>query len=224
MTRARTAALLGLIVAGAILGYGYWRHTRPRWLKCALHAHTTLSDGVLSPDALKDVYAAQGYDVLAITDHDVDGAGGRYGDMLILPGNEVTQSDHHMVRLGTGADQVRILAHPNWSELPPHRFSEAAHGAMFGAVISHEALADIWELMTRYDAWEAFNGNTDTSTASTDKYQPKTNKPRLAVDDAHGLHHIGQGVTWVYARPREREILQAIRAGLVRVETRENVK
>jgi len=196
--------LIGIVFLTSFAVIHIWhRMTRPRWLKCALHAHTTLSDGVLSPDALKDVYAAQGYDVLAITDHDVDGAGGRYGDMLILPGNEVTMPDHHLVVLGTPPDQVRILAHPKWSELTPQRF---------------------WELMTRYDAWEVFNDNTDTSTASTDKYQPKTNKPRLAVDDAHGLHHIGQGVTWVYARPREREILQAIRAGLVRVETRENVK
>jgi len=180
--------------------------TRPRWLKCALHAHTTLSDGVLSPDALAVEYAARRYDVLAITDHDVDGAGGWYGDMLILPGNEVTMPDHHLVVLGTPPDQVRILAHPRLNGIAPARFRE---------------------LIREYDGFEIFTGaaaewGAQLSDAST--YRGMTRKAGLAVDDAHGLHHIGQGVTWVYARPREREILQAIRAGLVRVETRENVK
>src|ERR687898_3419191 len=39
------------------------------WLRCALHAHTTRSDGELDPGALAAHYARAGYDVLAITDH-----------------------------------------------------------------------------------------------------------------------------------------------------------
>ena len=39
------------------------------WLKCALHAHTTNSDGELAPDLLVRHYDWAGYDVLAITDH-----------------------------------------------------------------------------------------------------------------------------------------------------------
>lgn len=38
-----------------------------------LHAHTTCSDGDLSPAELIDAYAARGYDALAITDHDTYG-------------------------------------------------------------------------------------------------------------------------------------------------------
>ena len=38
--------------------------------KANLHAHTTRSDGALSPGEVIDAYAARGYDVLAITDHD----------------------------------------------------------------------------------------------------------------------------------------------------------
>ena len=199
--------LIGIVFLTSFAVIHIWhRMTRPRWLKCALHAHTTLSDGVLSPDALKEAYAAQGYDVLAITDHDVDGAGGWYGDMLILPGNEVTQSDHHMVRLGTGADQVRILAHPRLNGIAPARFRE---------------------LIREYDGFEIFTGaaaewGAQLSDAST--YRGMTRKAGLAVDDAHSALHIGAGITWVYARPREKAILRAIRQGRVRVETRENVK
>jgi len=39
------------------------------WLRCALHAHTTESDGDLPPLELAAAYDAAGYDVLAITDH-----------------------------------------------------------------------------------------------------------------------------------------------------------
>ena len=35
-----------------------------------LHAHSTLSDGKLSPEELKRAYRAQGYSILAITDHE----------------------------------------------------------------------------------------------------------------------------------------------------------
>jgi hypothetical protein len=39
------------------------------WLRCALHAHTTNSDGELPPQMLANHYARAGYEVLAITDH-----------------------------------------------------------------------------------------------------------------------------------------------------------
>jgi hypothetical protein len=40
------------------------------WLRCNLHAHTTNSDGMLTPPMLRRYYALGGYDVLAVTDHD----------------------------------------------------------------------------------------------------------------------------------------------------------
>jgi len=39
------------------------------WLRCALHTHSTVSDGTLSPRYLAQSYAEAGFDVLAITDH-----------------------------------------------------------------------------------------------------------------------------------------------------------
>jgi hypothetical protein len=39
------------------------------WLKCALHTHTTESDGSLTPERLAVNYRDSGYDVMAITDH-----------------------------------------------------------------------------------------------------------------------------------------------------------
>ncbi len=41
----------------------------PAPLRCELHAHTTWSDGRLTPDELVDLYGQDGFDVLCITDH-----------------------------------------------------------------------------------------------------------------------------------------------------------
>jgi len=79
-------------------------------LLCELHAHTTWSDGDLSPRALCDLYGRAGFDVLAVTDHTLPGAHiqaanhGRYLDqieeesirarrlygLLVIPGLELT--------------------------------------------------------------------------------------------------------------------------------------
>ena len=45
-----------------------WNREGP-WLRCALHAHTTNSDGEVAPRTLVKHYERAGYDVLAITDH-----------------------------------------------------------------------------------------------------------------------------------------------------------
>ena len=42
-----------------------------RLLKANLHCHSTVSDGRLSPEALKEMYLQNGYQVVAFTDHDV---------------------------------------------------------------------------------------------------------------------------------------------------------
>src|ERR671936_168348 len=39
-------------------------------LRGNLHAHTTFSDGIRSPEALVAEYEARGYDFLAITEHE----------------------------------------------------------------------------------------------------------------------------------------------------------
>lgn len=60
------------------------------WLKGNLHSHTTRSDGQAEPQELVDWYRKNGYDFLAITDHDVitETESLCSGDMLLLSGIE----------------------------------------------------------------------------------------------------------------------------------------
>jgi hypothetical protein len=121
------------------------------WLRCALHAHTTNSDGELSPARLAAHYARAGYDVLCITDHWVR-TEEESNEILVIPGIELnatldeTESDAHVLALGVESDPVEpgrrfpnlqqtvdwirengglpFLAHPYWSGLRVEEFRD----------------------------------------------------------------------------------------------------
>lgn len=124
------------------------------WLRCSLHAHTTMSDGMLDPYMLRRYYAMGGFDVLAITDHDqLTPAPDREDDeapIVLLPGVEislrapVSGGPLHVVVLGVRAmpqvtrgstlaeavaavnavGGVSIVAHPWWSGLLPDELGD----------------------------------------------------------------------------------------------------
>ncbi len=111
------------------------------WLRCALHAHSTKSDGELSPTHLARHYARGGYDVLAITDHwkiakddSVDGLVVVQGVELncILPGAR----DGHMLGFGVQADEsdLHALAKEH-ADLPMAADWIEAHGGL--AFLAH---------------------------------------------------------------------------------------
>src|SRR4051794_16229626 len=80
-------------------------------LRCALHAHTTNSDGELSPEMLVRHYAWAGYDVLAVTDHWVRTEQASTKDILVIPSTELNavageEDDVHVLALGVGTDPV----------------------------------------------------------------------------------------------------------------------
>ena len=82
------------------------------WLRCALHAHTTNSDGELAPDMLVRHYEWAGYDVLAITDHWVRTQERSTKKLLVIPSTELNawcgaaENDAHVLALGVQADPV----------------------------------------------------------------------------------------------------------------------
>jgi hypothetical protein len=82
------------------------------WLRCALHAHTTNSDGELSPELLVRHYDWAGFDVLAITDHWVRTDEPSTDGLLVIPSTELNArvdgsgGDAHVLALGVAADPV----------------------------------------------------------------------------------------------------------------------
>jgi hypothetical protein len=121
------------------------------WLRCALHAHTTNSDGELAPSLLVSHYERAGFDVLAITDHWVRTAEPSTEHLLVLPATELDASmgepgrEAHVLGFGIALDPlepgsefpslaetvswieeaggVPYLAHPYWSGLRVDEFA-----------------------------------------------------------------------------------------------------
>lgn len=65
----------------------------PGWYRGDLHAHTTFSDGLLTPPLFLEVARSEGLDFCSITDHNTADAFSHFGDtedILILPGIEIT--------------------------------------------------------------------------------------------------------------------------------------
>ena len=61
-----------------------------KWFKGNIHAHTTVSDGMVAPGKQAEDYRAMGYDFLALTDHNVMPTHAELSkeDFLMLPGWE----------------------------------------------------------------------------------------------------------------------------------------
>ncbi|MCF8299058.1 MAG: CehA/McbA family metallohydrolase [Saprospiraceae bacterium] len=67
-----------------------------KWYRGNTHAHTTNSDGALSPAAIVEEYKQRGYDFIFITDHNIitSCVGLSSPDFLCCPGEEVTFKRH----------------------------------------------------------------------------------------------------------------------------------
>jgi len=195
-------------------------YTEPQhWLKCNFHTHSTRSDdGTLAPEAVMALYANAGYDAMAITDHDHYWPGGRFGDMIVLPGQEChvlggrMVKAHHVLALGatgeierqpTAADIVAairakgglpIVAHPGWDgcqlrDAPPCEHFEIWNGV--AEQFMSEAAGD-------WDASLAAGGAARCA---------------LAADDLHVPEHFGRGWVMVNAEKTRAGILSALRRG-----------
>jgi hypothetical protein len=199
------------------------------WVRCALHAHTTESDGELSPVLLAAHYHRAGFDVLAITDHwkisDADAP-----PLIVVPSVELNcvlpgARDGHVLAFGVAADPAELrelaggypdldetgewitsrggvayLAHPYWSGVTPGTLELPA------SVTGIEV----------YNAGCQLEVGRGLSTVHWDEFLDSGRLcPAIATDDSH---HPGfdSGFAWTWLRVAERSrdaVLAALRGG-----------
>jgi hypothetical protein len=202
------------------------------WLRCALHAHTTASDGDLPPEALVGHYARAGYDVLAVTDHWKVTSPAAPDGMLVIPGVELNcvlpgARDGHVLGLGVTADDVELreLA-GGYPDLEETGAWIVAHGGV--AYLAHPywtgVTAGTLELPSSVTGLEVFNAGCELevgrglSTVHWDELAESGRLcPALATDDSH---HPGfdSDLAWTWVRAAERTpaaVLASLRAGLL---------
>jgi hypothetical protein len=198
------------------------------WLRCALHTHTTNSDGELSPELLVRHYEWAGYDVVAITDHWVRTQEASTRKTLVIPSIELNahcgtrEDDAHVLAFGVDADP----------EVPENEFAPLAD--VVGWIEAHGGvpyLAHTYWSGLRCDQWEACDGivglevwNTgcevetgrgDASIHWDEALERGRRLFALATDDSHHPgYDSGVASTWVRAPEKTREaVLDALRSG-----------
>ena len=198
------------------------------WLRCALHAHTTNSDGELAPDLLVRHYEWAGYDVLAITDHWVRTVSPSTERLLVIPSTELNahapdrQNDAHVLGLGVDADPVipeldfaplqevvtwiaehggvPYLAHTYWSGLRTEQWEECE--GLLGI--------EVWNTGCELEL-----GRGDSALHWDEALERGRDFYALATDDSH---HPGydSGYAWTWVRAAEKSqsaVLDALRSG-----------
>ena len=115
------------------------------WYKGNIHAHTTGSDGRLSPGQMCEVYRKAGYDFLAITDHNAltDTSSCSSSDFLTIPAIEIGIGPDHVLHIGAESRRagsglatilgelreepgLAIVAHPRWSNMTWDRIASVS--------------------------------------------------------------------------------------------------
>ena len=199
------------------------------WLRCALHTHTTNSDGELAPELLVRHYERAGYDVLAITDHWVRTVEPSTRNLLVIPSTELNahaptrEHDAHVLALGLDVDPVLpddefapledvvawiganggvpYLAHTYWSGLRTEQWWDCP--GLYGI--------EVWNTGCQLEL-----GRGDASIHWDEALEHGRPFFALATDDSH---HPGydSGFAWTWVRAVEKTqaaVLDALRSGM----------
>jgi hypothetical protein len=197
-------------------------------LKADLHLHTREGESCIAYDArqLIDRAAAADYRVLSITNHDTltfDADLERYAaerGVVLIPGVEATIEGRHVLvynldvppqRLGSFAD-LRALRRPEWLVVAPHPFFPAPF-ALRSRLVEELDLFDAVE-------WSHFYTRRIDFNTRAVRLAREANLPLLGTSDAHLARQLGTTYSLLDAEPTRAGVLDAIRAGRVRIVTR----
>jgi hypothetical protein len=197
------------------------------WLRCALHAHTTRSDGELSPEGLGGLYERAGFDVLAITDHWVRTDAPSTDRLLVIPSSELScllpgEADGHLLAFGIDEDPLEFVrTRPDLAEAAAWVGEHAgvaylAHPYWTGTPASGLSLGDGVAGLEVYNAGCELEVGRGLSTVHWDDLLERgCHCLGIAADDSHHAD-FDSGFAWVWVRVAERSqaaVLDALATG-----------
>ena len=156
---------------------------REKQFKANLHCHSTLSDGKLTPQALKDAYKSNGYSILSITDHERphDHTAMSDPDFLLLTGYEAYIRPDPMCRYDVFSREL----HLNLFARDPHNVDLICYNAPYVKYVLNPVER---AAMPRYGSREtrqytAEYINRFIQTAMEDGYLVTLNHPVWSMED-----------------------------------------
>lgn len=197
-----------------------------RWFKANLHTHSTVSDGELSVKQRVQQYRKEGYDILALTDHEAtsDVAGMSDENYLVISGIEThpicpqMKDIYHLIGLDvpfgfefsenadaqSRIDKVKkiggevIFAHPYWC----------------GMNINHLMSLNGYIAIEVYNATCSKRGKAFSSVCWDDLGEAGRIVGGVAVDDVHEGRDLFMGWTMIKAEELTvKAVMQALRTG-----------
>lgn len=214
--------------------------SKGRWWKGNIHAHTTRSDGLCPPEQQIADYCAQGYDFLAITDHNVVDSHQLAGRLPIcmIPGwerdvrhrEDNTACIHVLGLMHADADEMPSLEQRRYGcrEIPDQQLLDEMWNAGQFVVLAHP----LWSRMSpaevlslkHFHAIEVFNTGCERlmHAGRSDLYwdlllQEGRRVWGIACDDTHGKTAKSDRFGgWIMARAEKcqtRDLLSALEEG-----------
>jgi hypothetical protein len=213
-----------------------------RPLLCELHAHTTFSDGRLSPAQLVDLYGSAGFDVLAITDHvcrdgarsvtepahrrylatleaEAERARHDYG-LLVIPGVELTYDDPDPARAG----HALALGLREWVGLGDGLDLALARARAAGAALIAAHPYTLETARSSHRGTARFAAERDWAREAVDRFElcnrhdffswvASERLPVVATGDFHRPEHLATWKTALSCRKHEEAVLDHLRSG-----------
>jgi hypothetical protein len=173
-------------------------------LKGALHAHTTCSDGSMSPTGAIRVHEALGFDFLALTDHDHLFRQGAYDhiqyirtDLIVFLGLELTVFEKgyvHVCRIQGDREVLHVFAHPSELDLPMHKVQERIRSVAERLPLDAVEVTSKGFYTPEYDI-------------------PEIPYPKVATDDSHNKNMVGRAWIEMDCLRDKDMILRAVKEG-----------
>jgi predicted metal-dependent phosphoesterase TrpH len=201
-----------------------------RWLKAELHSHCSLDPIDYrvcehTPEELILNAAKLGYDILAITCHNLDVWTEELADyarslgITLIPGMEVaTERTRHTLvyNFQTEAGEldtlkkIRALSREDTLVIAAHPYFPG-HICLRDLVEKNPDVFDAIECSGFHTLGINFNRRSEVMAA-------RMKKPLVGNGDVHFLWQLNRTFTWIYAEPGVLPILRAVKKGMVRVQ------
>ncbi len=201
----------------------------PHKLKADLHIHTAEDpcDHIgYSATRLIDAAAEQGFEVLALTNHNaltfdkkLEAYAGRQG-ILLIPGTEIVASNAHVLIINPAFKTIRNRY--SLEEIPRLKSEQslfiAPHPFFF---LARSLQAQLFPLLPYIDALEftSYYHSFINCNKKALRVATRYNKPVVANSDAHNIWQIGKTYSLIEAKKDIPSIIEAVKQGRLEIRT-----